>query len=718
MKPRTFEVGRALDVVADKDQAFCFLKTGHKAAGIGVPIAGGLLVNCDIADLPDEAASMSHPEPDLMDGRNVIVATHNGEPIEPIVDWLTYHYRKFDVTGVVIIVRDQAEQMNPFWKEVSNRLADSELAMTIIVLSSPTPLGKPGLPPEQHPYCVSEAPGRERMKLPEPDPWTAPLGEIAVYEIVRMRFLGKARAVSNIDLHDLLRSDPDSESPFDLAVKAKGGFVELVGQHCYPWQVRKDARPHFADHVCVQFDTPRFRRRWCAAPSELPETAVFKLIRVANTPVMNRASFDRFMAVRHCDVTSGPIVPKSSLVEDQRLISLSQDTFDHTPRRPPDMTDVFSETTGTGTTLITCMKNEGPFLLEWLAYHRAIGAENFLIYTNDCTDGTDSFLNLLQDKGYVQHRENPFKGSSMKPQHAALMAASDEPVVRNADWLISMDVDEFINIKVGEGRLNDLYQAVGDANMISLTWRLFGNADIREFRDEFTLAQFDRCADEYAPKPHQAWGFKTLFRNNGIYKKMGVHRPKGLNPQLVDKIRWVNGSGEPMPVQDYRNAWRSRSKTVGYDLVTLNHYAVRNAESFLVKRDRGRVNHTDRDQGLAYWFRMNANTVQDTSIKSRIPMMEREFARLMSDPQIAAQQHSCVAAHQSKIRSLRNDPAQSALYAELTSPRMEKLSTMHRYFGANVFHLGPQTIPNSVLWAEHDDDFFFTVAIRGTLPTQ
>jgi hypothetical protein len=57
----------------------------------------------------------------------------------------------------------------------------------------------------------------------------------------------------------------------------------------------------------------------------------------------------------------------------------------------------------------------------------------------------------------------------------------------------------------------------------------------------------------------------------------------------------------------FRNAWRSTFETVGYDLVQLNHYAVRSAGSFLVKRDRGRVNQVDRDQGLAYWFRMIRN---------------------------------------------------------------------------------------------------------------
>lgn len=272
-----------------------------------------------------------------------------------------------------------------------------------------------------------------------------------------------------------------------------------------------------------------------------------------------------------------------------------------------------------------------------------------------------------------------------------------------------MDVDEFLNIKVGKGRLQDLYDAIGDANMISCTWRLFGNADLHHFADEPVIGMHDRCAPEFAPKPHQAWGFKTLFRNVGLFKKFGVHRPKGLRPQLWNQIEWVNGSGEPMPKDEFRNAWRSTSATYGYDLVSLNHYAVRNAASFLVKRDRGRVNHVDRDQGEAYWFRMNNNAEQDTSIQARIPMMKRQFKKLMADPEIAAQHHACVAAHEAKIETLLTQPAQQEFYAILTGKRMEKLSRMHGYFGASVFLAGPQSIPSEIIEADHPDDFEFTV---------
>jgi len=41
-----------------------------------------------------------------------------------------------------------------------------------------------------------------------------------------------------------------------------------------------------------------------------------------------------------------------------------------------------------GNVLVGCMKNEAPYIAEWIAYHYAIGVDTFLIYANDCSGGT------------------------------------------------------------------------------------------------------------------------------------------------------------------------------------------------------------------------------------------------------------------------------------------------------------------------------------------
>ncbi|KIN70659.1 Glycosyl transferase, group 2 family protein [Sulfitobacter noctilucae] len=716
---------KVLDAVAAGKKFTAFFTRKTDASDVRAAFGGkkiGAVNGAPIISFQNElpVLEVADPEPELFAGRNVAVGTRNGEPVHTIIEWLVYHFDYFGMDGAVIFNRTPAGKDAAFLNELKSELAKVQRPLQVVVVESHFPLGLGDMPAEHHPYCVSEAPGHDRMEIPESDPWLAPLGEVSIYEIARARFLQQARAVANLDVCDLLydpavEAGPKSSAqvennPFEIAASAPGQMVHLIGTHCYPWRVRKNTLPCFADHVCLQFDRPKLRNRWCVSPEGLKSENFMKFRRISKVEIGATAPFFRCMSIRHPVSQSSKIVPKTSLVEAESLIAIAKNVFDFKPVRAPSLvTGKKSRSKSKRTAIVTTMKNEGPFILEWIAYHQAIGVKDFLVYTNDCDDGTDTMFNLLQSKGIVQHRQNPFREMDLKPQHAALQAAENEQIMKKADWIICMDVDEFINIKVGKGHLRDLYEAIGNANMISCTWRLFGSSDLDNYEDDFTIKRHTKCAPEYSPKPHQAWGFKTLFRNNGIFKKFGVHRPKGLRPQLWDQINWVNGSGEMIAKTEFRNSWRSTSSTYGYDLVSLNHYAVRNAESFLVKRDRGRVNHVDRDQGEAYWFRMNNNATEDLSIQRRIPMMERKLKKLMADPEIAAQHKRCVDAHQAKIAELLTLPDQQEFYNILTGRRMEKLSRMHQHFGASVFLAGPRSVPDEIIDADHAEDFEYTV---------
>jgi len=652
------------------------------------------------------------PEPELFADLNCAIAVRNGESLDTVCDWLAWHREHHGLQGAVIVDQGRPGKANKFANLLRARLKKTTgQDMVIVVLSSLIPLGKPGIGPESHPINAPDAPGKDRMSKPDPDPWSAPLNALGLYELLRWRFLNKARAVMNIDIYDIMPAPGDELTVFDRAVAAPQGLVRLLGERVYPWSLRKDKPVGFGDHICSQFDNSSQHGRWCVAPSRQPPSTTWRLVRLPNVVAAPEdVRFFRCMSLRYRGVGAdagkvSKIVPKSSLVENDALVQLAR----HLGHKPQRMPQVAGDTgSNSRVAIVTTMKNEGPFILEWLAYHRAIGVDDFLVYTNDCDDGTDTMLSLLQSKGLVQHRENPFRESGMKPQHAALAAAEREPMIKSAGWLICMDVDEFINIHVGDGTLAALFSSVPDANMISMTWRLFGNADVEGFKDEFITSRFTACAPQMTRKPHQAWGFKTLFRNTGMFKKMGVHRPKGLRPQLVDQIAWVNGSGQAMPKKEYRNAWRSTARTVGYDLVTLNHYALRSAESFLVKRDRGRVNHVDRDQGLSYWFRMNNNAEQDQSIQRMLPVLQAEFDSLLRDPEIAAAHALSVSRHRKRIDELKRSDQYSAFYGELNSARLRGLSRLHLHFGSSVFLAGPQCIPADFPLQGLAPDFLFT----------
>ena len=77
-------------------------------------------------------------------------------------------------------------------------------------------------------------------------------------------------------------------------------------------------------------------------------------------------------------------------------------------------------------------------------------------------------------------------------------------MIENAEWVIHIDVDEFINIRVGNGTLADFFDRVPDATNVAMTWRLFGHNGVEAFKDELVIDQFDQRRAEILPEaPHR-----------------------------------------------------------------------------------------------------------------------------------------------------------------------------------------------------------------------
>lgn len=337
-------------------------------------------------------------------------------------------------------------------------------------------------------------------------------------------------------------------------------------------------------------------------------------------------------------------------------------------------------------TIVSTMCDEAPFLLEWIAYHRSIGVTDFLIYTNDCTDGTDALLDRLQALGYVTRVDNPCPAHKPeKLQRRALNHAINHPLIDSSDWYVCMNCDEFINVHVGEGTLSELFVAMNEPNLVSMTWKLFGNAGIARFEDGWMTENFDRCAPQFLARPGQNWGFKTLVHKSAPYGKIGVHRPLNPDHDRLSEVRWVNGSGREMPEQVHTtNSWRSTKRSLGYDLVTLNHYTLRSADSYLVKCDRGRVNHVDEDMGGYYWDRRNYNSERDDRIQQRVPRARAELERIMADPEVAALHRSAVESHKRKVAELKALPEYARLYQKISAPNQPDAIFMPERSAAEV----------------------------------
>ncbi|PJE28354.1 hypothetical protein PSM7751_02308 [Pseudooceanicola marinus] len=330
-------------------------------------------------------------------------------------------------------------------------------------------------------------------------------------------------------------------------------------------------------------------------------------------------------------------------------------------------------------TAVTCVKNEGPFLLEWIAFNRVIGVTDFLFYSNDCTDATDRLLDCLQGHDLLWHLPNPAQGRNY--QMEALKDAAKQTLVTEADWVWIADVDEFLNIHVGDHTIPALIAACGDPQAISVTFQFFGNDGIEGFEDRPVIEQFTRSHNPDIWCGETAIEVKTLVRQDFPLRYYGAHRPffgKRLAP--AKRPRWTDGAGRAVPekflLADNPRRIRKFPAKGARAFATLNHYALRSLDSYLVKNDRGDVNREYRAFDDSYWRERADVAWQDLSIARYLPALRAEMERLKALPGVADLHEEACALHRARRDELLAQPGYRAMRDQLratpTLPPMEE----------------------------------------------
>jgi hypothetical protein len=288
------------------------------------------------------------------------------------------------------------------------------------------------------------------------------------------------------------------------------------------------------------------------------------------------------------------------------------------------------------------MRDEGMFLLEWLAFHQVIGFERIVICSNDCSDGSDVLLDSLAEGGVLTHIRNVVPAGG-HPQQIGLALAFDHLAGTEAEWLCHLDADEFLNIGLGKGHITDLLAVAGKGDVIALPWRLFGDAGHQDWPGA-TLPKFLRC--ETAPDP-ETISHKSIYRFRR-FEAATDHmpiRPRIDNPQVCNAVGFrlqnaVLMGGHHIRFHPAGRVWRPRAACI-------NHYAIRSTDCFRLRDHRGRGWHADQGGKYAlngHWHRRaNRNEGKNTAILRHWPATLARLVGLRALPGVAAAEAACVA---------------------------------------------------------------------------
>ncbi|WP_299817725.1 glycosyltransferase family 2 protein [uncultured Jannaschia sp.] len=307
--------------------------------------------------------------------------------------------------------------------------------------------------------------------------------------------------------------------------------------------------------------------------------------------------------------------------------------------------------------VVSTMKNEAPYILEWLAHHRALGFDDFLIFTNDCEDGTTALLDRLQARGVLTHQPN--RVLRRGPHKSALKWAKDHIATLRAEWIFIADVDEFLDIRAGDGTVPGLLRTLGpETDVVSFPWKVFGNGGVTAFADRLVTAQFTRCEPLPRRGGRPAREVKTLFRKLETMYHLGLHRPR-IRDEWVDRIVWKAPDGTDLSGRMNRGQVWAMPWGGCQDAAYLRHYPLRSLEAYILKKNRGRANHVGEDLGRDYWEKWNMGGGRDAP--PVVPGFEDALAELRADRGVRQLHRRGVEWHRAQYAALMDVPAYRAL---------------------------------------------------------
>ena len=285
--------------------------------------------------------------------------------------------------------------------------------------------------------------------------------------------------------------------------------------------------------------------------------------------------------------------------------------------------------------LFSAQKNEGPFILEWVAYHKVVGFTDIVVVSNDCSDGSDDLLDVLHAAGELIHiRQTVPEGVSPQLSGADIFLKSEH--ARMGDWIMWLDLDEYLVVQSATRRVDDLIAQFPEADAIGLCWRVFGSAGQTTWTGEQVAEPFVRASRRKWPPNTQ---IKTLFRLSEKIKLMHLHRPV-FNAGVGD-VSFVGGDGLPMEdgfafkmmPRAYPVHKIHRDRDI-HAIGQVNHYAVRTPDLYRLKKLRGRglasAVETSERHNDDFFRQYDQNHEDDRAILADQALKQSEMDRLFA----------------------------------------------------------------------------------------
>ncbi|TAE02118.1 MAG: FkbM family methyltransferase [Oscillatoriales cyanobacterium] len=246
------------------------------------------------------------------------------------------------------------------------------------------------------------------------------------------------------------------------------------------------------------------------------------------------------------------------------------------------------------------MKDEAPYLIEWLEFHKIVGVERFYLYNNNSSDNTLDIIQPYIESGEVVLHDWPF---SPKQQASAYEHCLKE-YKQESEWMAFLDLDEFLFPTEKESLIEVLeeFDSVAGVGVNTLT---FGSSGHNIRPEGLQIENFTkRSTDNFEPNR---------------YVKSIVHPEEILRPSCPHFFIPINN--EACSVTENKEPLEgSISERLSVQKLRINHYYTRSKQEMKEKVMRGDA-FFPWQKALSVLEDRDRNEVEDLTIQRFVPKL-------------------------------------------------------------------------------------------------
>lgn len=271
-------------------------------------------------------------------------------------------------------------------------------------------------------------------------------------------------------------------------------------------------------------------------------------------------------------------------------------------------------------------KNESHILREWIEHNKSEGFDHIYLVNDHSNDNYMEILKPYLDSGYISLYHIPDKYKTSTQQKWAMSKIYYSKAIKECDWFIHLDLDEFISSRDTE-TTREKIEKFKDYDFIIIPWLLFGSDGVEKIPESAVETFTKRMEFNYNPKLSIVDNIlvKTLYRSSKVRWYLNfirVHSPytngKYILSSLNDKFKLKWGTC-------LTNA--KESELENYQLV-INHYRLQSREFWKTKTNRGDVHSLgllqNRNDKKFEYLNKFYNQINDTNLRDKTRLRKRK----------------------------------------------------------------------------------------------